>query len=287
MEQDITESIAFELAGGKGDAIRGKIELPKDRTGLPLIFILHGYKAFSGWGFFPYLSQRLALAGAIAVSYDFSRSGVSDPDKLLYNNELFSNNTVSLEIADAKIVYHEMIKRLQNDEQFAGRWNGEIYFAGHSLGGAISIMLASEFSEIKKTAAIAAISQFDRYSERQKELWLKRGVFEFKVNTTGQTLSMSADWVKDIIANSEKYNLEKAVNKIKNELMIVHGEQDITVGKAEAYRLAYAFENKSRLRFELIPKAGHGFGARHPFTKTNAEIEKLIDLLIGFFELKK
>ncbi len=286
MEQDITETIAFELAGGKGDALRGKIEMPQGRAGLPVIFILHGYKAFSGWGFFPYMSKRLASAGAIAVSFDFSRSGVVDRDKLIYDNELFSNNTVSLEIEDAKIVYHETINRLRSEEQFAGKWNGEIYFAGHSLGGAISIMLASEYDEIKKTAAIAAISQFDRYSERQKELWLKRGAFEFKVNTTGQTLSMSADWVKDILANSEKYNLEKAVNNINNELMIVHGEQDVTVGKSEAYKLAYAFEDKSKLRFELIPRAGHGFGARHPFTKTNNELEKLIDLLIGFFELK-
>ena len=39
----------------------------------------HGFKGFKDWGFFPHLADRLARAGLVAVSFNFSGSGVG-PD---------------------------------------------------------------------------------------------------------------------------------------------------------------------------------------------------------------
>ena len=43
--------------------------------------MLHGFKGFTRWGFFPELSRRIAESGMVAVRFNMSGSGVgSDPE---------------------------------------------------------------------------------------------------------------------------------------------------------------------------------------------------------------
>ena len=46
----------------------------------PAVVIVHGFKGFKDWGFFPLVAQRLAAAGHAAVSFNFTGSGVTRHD---------------------------------------------------------------------------------------------------------------------------------------------------------------------------------------------------------------
>lgn len=251
----------------------------------PLVIFIHGFKAFKDWGFYPFLCESLADAGAIALRFSLSLAGVVDGRKLIYDVEKFAANTTSRELKDVKDIINAI--KLGNLPIFSDNWNGDIYLAGHSKGGALSILAANEFSEIKKISAIASVSKLDRYSERQKELWKSKGAFEFTISHTKQKLRLDYSYLEDMLKNKEKYNLPKVVNTLNMPLQIIHGKQDVTVGIKEAYELAYEYRDKSNLDFVIIEKAGHGLGATHPFRRSNDILDEMVFKIIDFFELKK
>ena len=54
----------------------------------PAVVLLHGFKGFRSWGFFPTLADRLARAGFTAVSYSASGSGVDAKGEFVFPDRL-------------------------------------------------------------------------------------------------------------------------------------------------------------------------------------------------------
>jgi pimeloyl-ACP methyl ester carboxylesterase len=250
----------------------------------PLLIIAHGFKAFKDWGFFPYISTVFADLGYITICFNFSMNGVSNDNDWYDQTELFEMNTISIQMDDLR----KVIKYL-DDENFIPHtikqiWNGKIYLLGHSLGAAISILIAAENSDINKIALWAPISKLDRYSPRQKDIWRKKGKMKFKDGRTGIELSMGLDFLEDIENNIEKYNLPSAVNNLQIPMLIAHGKEDITVRPAESAELAEMYEGES-LFYNIVENTGHTFGVGHPMNKTTPALEKMIDIT-NYFLLK-
>ena len=44
--------------------------------GAPAVVICHGFKGFKDWGFFPEVAAALAASGYLAISFNFSGSGI-------------------------------------------------------------------------------------------------------------------------------------------------------------------------------------------------------------------
>ncbi len=269
-----------------GDEIDYEIDFDEHNGKKPVVLFLHGFRAFKDWGFYPYLCQRIAESGGIAVRFSFSLSGVKDSRKMVYDAEKFSRNTMVRELSDARLMIEKIVSR-ELFENLGIETNGDIYVAGHSRGGALAILLGSEFEEIKKISAFAAVSSFDRYSERQKKIWLENGKFEFIIHPSKQKLWINREYLQDIIDEKEKYDIPKAAGKLKVPLQIIHGKQDKMVTIKEAYDIAYKYQDKSYLDFVTLEHSSHGFGAAHPFDKTNEGLEELITRLINFLELKQ
>lgn len=246
----------------------------------PIFLFLHGFKAFRNWGFYPYLCFKMAESGFIAIRFDFSMAGVIDGDKLIYNPEIFSQNTIAREISDAKIFIEHIENQKVNFDY--DLWNGEIILCGHSRGAAISILIANNFDSVKKLILLSPISTFDRYSERQKEIWKRNGYVEFKLVHSQQKLKMNYSYLLDLLNNAEQYNLQKAISKIKKPIQIIHGRQDLTVSIKEAYELAHNVLNKNLLRLIVIDRAGHGFNVEHPFKVTNPVLDEMVSAIISF-----
>lgn len=271
----------YTLSNPHGDDIQCDIRYRQGDEPKPVVVVMHGFKGFKEWGFVPYLCEQLAEAGAIALSFNFSLCGIADPEKMLYNPEIFAKNTISREIADAKLVIDSIDEICSS---IGANWNGNIYLFGHSLGGAISFLTAASNQTIGKVATWGAIAKFDRYTRRQKEMWQKQGFMEFEVFTTKQKLRMNVSFLEDIVINADKYSIINNIAKIQIPLLILHGEIDLTVPLAEAKQLRAAAGDSAKL--VIIEKAGHIFGIEHPFKEPKKELIRALDETIKFFELK-
>lgn len=245
----------------------------------PILIISHGFKAYREWGFFPYMAEQYAKSGMIVINIDFSQNGVIDAEKGIFDIDIFRSVTVTQEIEDLNLVIDNLSSLL--DKYSIEVWNGEIYLLGHSLGGAVSIITASQRNDIDKLVTWGSIGDIDRNTQRQKDDWRAKGVMEFENRITGQMLYLDLEYLEDKLRNKEKYDLEKCIAKLDIPTLIVHGDKDFTVSTKEAKILHNAAKNAELC---IINKANHTFNCRHPFTGTNEMLDNAINSTIEFLK---
>jgi esterase/lipase len=85
--------------------------------------------------------------------------------------------------------------------------------------------------------------------------------------------------IEDLEKNKDRLDIKKAVSKISIPYLIIHGEEDLAVDYSEALEL-HSLSNKNLTELCLIEKAGHTFGAVHPFEGTTKALEEVINLII-------
>jgi dienelactone hydrolase len=279
----------FLLVNNIGKQIKGDIRFPAGKSDLPAVIIIHGFKGFKDWGFIPYVAEKIAFSGAITITFNFSMNGIDGSSDLLDRPEDFAENTITRQLSDALIVI-DFFKNKYLPE-INDKWNGRIFLLGHSLGGAISLLISLHRDCIDKIALWAAISTFDRYTERQKKIWRKKGFMEFVNMKTSQALRLNLSYLEDFEQNEKEFSILDAASKFMNQLLIIHGEQDMTVPMKEALILEKAYLNNSNvtsksLLKKIIGNTGHTFGINHPFESSNASLNEAIKTTTEFFELK-
>jgi len=268
----------FILKTGKNDKLRISAFGIDNIRSSPCVIYVHGFKGFKDWGFVPYAAQFLASAGYFVLTFNFSHNGIGE--NLLDFTELdkFAQNTFSLEISELG----ELIDAYNNGF-FGTPSNRGIGLVGHSRGGGISILTASGCDDINAVAVWASVSDFNRYSERQKERWKEKGVFEVLNTRTNQVMRLNLSLLEDLEQNKNgSLNIEKAVKNLNRPLLIAQGEQDLAVKVDEAKTL-YGWANKEYSELLLIPATGHTFDAKHPFEGTNPKLEQLLNKTVEFF----
>ena len=83
--------------------------------------------------------------------------------------------------------------------------------------------------------------------------------------------------LEDIEENkAASLNIENAVKNLDKPLLIVHGEQDVTVPIEEAEQL-FNWSNKEITELVKISNSGHTFDIVHPFAGTNPKFEKVLE----------
>lgn len=268
----------FALQVGEGLVVNGDI-YSCDAISQPILITTHGFKAYREWGFFPYMAEQYAQSGMIVINIDFSQNGVVDAEKGIFDVDVFRSVTVTQEIEDLNAVLDNLENLLEiNDIK---DWNGEIYLLGHSLGGAVSIITASQRNDISKIVTWGSIGDIDRNTQRQKDDWRAKGVLEFDNRITGQMLYLDVEYLEDKLRNKEKYDLEKCISELNIPVLIVHGDKDFTVSTKEAKKLNNAAKNSELC---IINKANHTFNCRHPFTGSNEILEQAINSTIEFLK---
>jgi dipeptidyl aminopeptidase/acylaminoacyl peptidase len=166
---------------------------------------------------------------------------------------------------------------------FGGISNSKIGIIGHSRGGGISLLTARQKKDVDAIAVWASVSDFNRYSERQKENWRKKGVFEVLNSRTRQVMRLNVSLLEDLEKNRDDLlNIGKSVEELNRPLLIVHGEQDVAVPVKEGEEL-YEMSNKDLTSFIKIPATGHTFDVVHPFKGSNPKFEKVLNSTLEFF----
>jgi pimeloyl-ACP methyl ester carboxylesterase len=254
-----------------------------NRTKKPVVVFAHGFKGFKDWGHFNEVMKCFVKSGFAFVKFNFSHNGGTVEQPIDFPDlEAFGNNNYIKELDDLRTVidWIENNTRISNEEID----KEQIYLIGHSRGGGISILAANEDKRIKKLVTWAAVSDFiKRLPQQEMEQWKKEGVIYIANGRTHQQMPMYYQFAENTLKNKDRLDIEQAAKNLTIPYLIIHGTADEAVNAIEAHQIK---EWSSPSELLLINRAGHTFGAKHPFTDNELPIaaQQVIDHTINFFK---
>ena len=270
----------LKIKNHSGDIINTDLRYNKELKNIPLVIFCHGFKGFKDWGCFPYMMDKIAEAGNFAISFNFSYNGVGENDNDMSDFsrlERFADNTFSKELDDLGCVIDHFEK---NKEKYNYDFENLILI-GHSRGGGIAILKAGEDKRIKKLITLATVHTFWRYSENLLKKWKEQGYFEVLNSRTNQMMRQNYVLIEDLEKNRMRLDIESEMDKIRIPVMLIHGEQDISVDYSSS-DILFNTGTKENKKLRLIPNAGHTFNCVHPFDGTTPQFEKAIEYVLEF-----
>ncbi len=246
--------------------IRYDLYSPISRTAknFPVVIFLHGFKGFKDWGPFPDACEDIARQGFAVLAINFSHNGMGG-DRYEYERlDLFQKSTLSKDLDEVGLV----INALQNGEinDSHSSLNTDVMgIVGHSRGGHTAVVAAAEYPTIKCLVTWAAVSDYlARFSDKEKKDWEEKGYTEYKNSRTGQVMKVDRDWWDDANKNADRVIALKRVEELIIPSLFIHGRDDNEVLQSNSEKLEIACGSKDK-ELRLIAKAGHTFGASHPF----------------------
>jgi len=258
--------------------LRLDLRMPGEGRPRAVVVVVHGFKGFKDWGFFPWVGRRLALDGYASVVFDLSRNGVGEVPGQFDRLDLFEGNTYAAEIADLKqvLAWVRAQAPLPAEVREAG-----LGLLGHSRGALPCVVAAAEDDGIDALVTWNGVAKALRYSERQLAEWEEKGRLEFKNARTGQRMAVGWQLVEDARENAARYDLPAQARRMGAAHLILHAEKDLAVDVEEAEHLRAGRED--RCRKVILPDTGHTFGAVHPFQGSTPSLEKAMELTVGWY----
>lgn len=238
--------------------------------------VVHGFKGFKDWGFFPHVCTELAAAGFAVVSFNFTRCGIGEDPVAFTELERFASNTLSLEQAELRYLLEEVA-----GSDLLPRAPRSVGLLGHSRGGGQAILAAADDNRVAALATWAAVSHFDRWTDETKAQWRADGQVVVLNQRTGQQMPLGVGLLDDYEANRDSLDVGVAAGKVRAPWLIVHGRDDLTVRVGEADALARASDGA---RVTLVDGAGHTFEARHPFAGPTPQLQAAVKATVAHFQ---
>lgn len=251
---------------------------PESDEKLPLIIFVHGYKGYKDWGAWELMGEKLAKAGFYFVKFNFSHNGttVKNP-KEFADLEAFGQNNYSKELDDLEVVINHFKNQIEVDPD-------EVILLGHSRGGGISVIKASENKSISKLITLASISTLDRFPKDEAfENWKKEGVYFVENARTHQNMPHYFQFYLDFENNKERLDVEKACVKLDIPALFIHGTKDESVKPDHSENL-HRWTKASQIKW--IENANHTFGAKEPWhdKKLPTGLELATEKIITFIK---
>jgi uncharacterized protein len=271
MNDDIRTS-SFELDNSLGKKIRGNVHSPANAEGAPVLLFCHGFKGFKDWGMVPHMMNYFAQHGWVAIRFNFSLNGIGEDPLNFTELDNFRDNTFSQELEDVETVIQAVINKAIVP---AGCDVMRLALVGHSRGGGIAIISAAEQEGVRSVVALSSVVNYNRWGEKTKEDWRSRGVLNIMNTRTKQKMPLGLCLLEDAERNSERLDIRKAASRLNIPLLVIHGEQDVSVPIQEAQEI-YAASDSSLSRLDMIPNAAHTFGATHPWSGYTPELEDVM-----------
>jgi pimeloyl-ACP methyl ester carboxylesterase len=196
------------------------------------------------------------------VKFNFSHNGGTAQQPIDFPDlEAFGNNNFIKELDDLQTV----IDWLVDDQTYKAEMDrSDITLIGHSRGGGIVTIKASEDHRIKRVITWAGVSDYGaRFPKGDLlEQWKKDGVAYIANSRTKQQMPLYYQFYKNFKNNKDRLYIERAVKKLSIPHLIVHGKDDTTVPIQEAENL-HLWNEKSKLC--IIEHGNHTFGSVHPW----------------------
>lgn len=231
----------------------------------PLVVFCHGYKGFKDWGAWNLVATKFMKSHCFFVKFNFSHNGGTVGNPIDFPDlHAFAENNYSKELEDlGDMLNHLLSQNFQLKNEFD---KNNITVIGHSRGGGISILKASEDHRIHKLITWASVSGFDKRTSTigNLEQWEKDGVKYVLNGRTKQMMPHNFQFYLDYKANEKRLNIESAAKKLTIPFLIIHAKDDPSVSFSEAEAL-HKFNSKSDLI--AVETTNHVFGASHPWEK--------------------
>lgn len=236
-------------------------------TQKPLVIFCHGYKGFKDWGAWDLVAEAFAEANLFFVKFNFSHNGGTMEQPIDFPDlNAFAENNYSKELEDLDDLIN-FIHSTSNPFQAEINPN-KLIIIGHSRGGGIATIKASEDDRVTKLITWASVSDFGKRTATAGELeqWKKDGVKYVLNGRTKQNMPHHYQFYEDFKANEVRLNIEKSAKELKIPHLIIHAKDDPSVTYHEAEELH--MWNPNSVLFP-IEKSDHVFGASHPWTDKN------------------
>jgi pimeloyl-ACP methyl ester carboxylesterase len=269
----------WSVPSDSGEPLRASSHIPASPRA-HLVFA-HGLKGFKDYGFIPVLCERLARESDIAAHrFNLSHSGIGDDATTFQRPDLFERDTWRTQARDILAMMRAVRDRAPSLS---------IILAGHSRGGASSLLAAAECFDRSNEPphaiiSISAPSSLNRLSESDREKLLSTGVLDMPSARTGQMLRVGRAWLQDQLDDPDWHHLPRRCASIRCPTLITHGGADATVLPADARTLANAIPNSI---YTIIEGADHVWNVTHPaqraeFESPNPKLRALLDAINRF-----
>ena len=240
-----------------------------------LILFIHGYMGYKDWGCWNLVEKFYTDLGFGFCKFNMSHNGGTIENPIDFTDlESFGENNYSKELYDVQQVLNWL------ETQFPTL--PDIYLIGHSRGGGIALLTASD-SRITKISTWAAICDIEkRFPEGTPlKVWKTQGKRFIENGRTKQKMPNNYSQYEDFELHRDVLNIEQACKKSTKTTFVVHGDLDTSVNIEESRNIATWL--KTRL-FE-IEDAEHTFGATQPWLedKLPEHLQKVCEITCGFF----
>ena len=247
--------------------LRGTLRIPEGPPPRTAVVVVHGFKGYKDWAFFPWIAERLVGDRHAVVTFNLTGSGIGEDPHAFTELEAFAANTFSREQADIRRVIDAVASDL------LPRTPDRVGLLGHSRGGAGAILQAAA-GGVDALVTWAAVSDLDRWTEDTRREWRASGRIFVPNSRTGQQMPMDVGLLEDFEDNRDALDVLAAAGRVGVPWLVVHGSSDETVDPEAARQLARAAPDA---RLLVVEGAGHTFGAVHPFAGSGTALTAAAD----------
>lgn len=251
------------------------------KTNQPIVIFCHGYKGFKDWGAWHLMAESIAKAGICFIKFNFSHNGGTMENPIDFPDlEAFGNNNYSKELDDLNDVIDWTENYFETNLHVD---TNQICLMGHSRGGGIAILKASEDKRITKLITLASVSDFERRTATIGDLkeWKEEGVKYVLNGRTKQQMPHYYQFYEDFKTNEKRLHIESATKRLEIPMLIIHGDKDTSVSINEAEALQ---QWKPYSQLKIIEGADHVFNTKHPWEspELSPELKPVVKSIINF-----
>jgi dienelactone hydrolase len=237
---------------------------PIGQGSFPVVVYAHGFNGFKDWGNFDLIARQFAEAGIVFVKFNFSHNGTGqlNPTEFV-EPELFGRNNYTKELNDLRLVV-DWVFSAHNPAMHVVNIH-KLVLLGHSRGGGICIIKATEDKRVKGLVTWASVSvcktPWGAWSFEKMEAWKKTGVAYYENKRTGQKLPMFYQLHEDYLANEKRLNIRNALSRLDIPILVCHGMADEAVPADHAHLLK-SWSARAEL---FLVDSDHVFSRKHPW----------------------
>lgn len=250
----------------------------------PIVIFCHGYKGFKDWGPWDLVAKYFSDKDVFFTKFNFSHNGGTVDHPIDFPDlDAFAKNNYTKELDDLDAVLNFLLSESFKYKNEINR--SQVTLIGHSRGGGISIIKASEDQRITKLITWASISDFGKRTATSGELeqWRKKGVKYVLNGRTKQQMPHNFQFYEDFKANEDRLHIESAIKKIEVPMMIIHAKGDPSVKFTEAEALHSWNPNTELISIE---NSNHVFDGAHPCESTELPkaLQNVVKKSISFLQ---
>jgi len=252
------------IDGAEGKPLTIDVLMPASPQNCSIILYAHGFCGFKDWGNFNLIANQFVAAGFAFVKFNFSHNGTSpnNPEDFV-DLEAFGNNNYTKQLEDLRRITNWVTD--VNNAYLKDTNKDKLFLIGHSMGGGMCILHASQDSRIKKLVTWAAISAcktpWGKWEADRLQLWKRTGVQYYSNVRTKQELPLYYQLYEDYLQHQSDYDIPNKIATLTIPVLICQGTKDMAVTLNDALLLHKSLPSSKLFTLET----DHVFGRSHPW----------------------